>query len=84
MFCTLGHRKAGGCTTDKLGTFGMQICLPWRTPAVEEGPSLEHVLLAFMRIADYLSWGPGLRQQKPPEEQPAGGRSPAYRSCCSH
>lgn len=60
MVCgALGRHKAMGCTTDKLGTFGMQICLSWRiAAAIEEGPQLIDVATAGVRVVKQKKSGP--------------------------
>ena len=42
----MGRHKAVSCKPDKLGTFGMQVCLSWRIAAMEEGPQLIEVATA--------------------------------------
>ena len=47
-----------GCKPDKLGTFGMQICLSWRIAAIEEGPQLIDVATAGVRVVKQKKSGP--------------------------
>lgn len=59
MVCgALGRHKAMGCKPDKLGTFGMQICLSWRIAAIEEGPQLIDVATAGVCVVKQKKSGP--------------------------
>ena len=54
----MGRHKAVGCKPDKLGTFGMQVCLSWRIAAMEEGPQLIEVATAGVCVVKQKESGP--------------------------